>query len=138
MQLSNRRIEYRHRGTVVCRKMWMRIYGIGDQTMLRAKKLLKHQSRVTCRNSSPQTDEQDLIVCLLTRKFIDECETIADGAECEALEVVCWEIRLTFDRDMKDLKAVFLRIMDLKLHTEMPHERREQLQEILRGGGYIV
>eukprot|EP00808_Paulinella_micropora_P028721 g71844.t1 len=51
---------------------------------------------------------------------------------------VCWEIRLTFDRDMKDLKAVFLRIMDLKLHTEMPHERREQLQEILRGGGYIV
>jgi len=45
---------------------------------------------------------------------------------------------MSFDRAMTDVKAVFLRIMDLKFSESMPKERKETLKNILRGDGYIV
>jgi hypothetical protein len=49
-----------------------------------------------------------------------------------------WEIRLSFDRDMIDLRAVFLRIMELKFSPSMKNERKAEILNILKGGGYIV
>jgi len=51
---------------------------------------------------------------------------------------VQWEMRLTFDKAMEDLRACFLRIQDLKFSETMTSERKDQLLWILRGGGYIV
>eukprot|EP00808_Paulinella_micropora_P032051 g41821.t1 len=79
MQIANGDIQYRFRGTPVCRTMWMRIYGVGRHTMARAKKLLRYSNSLIKRNYTPQTDVQDLVIVLLLRKFMDECETIADG-----------------------------------------------------------
>eukprot|EP00808_Paulinella_micropora_P019194 g58835.t1 len=47
MQIANGDIQYRFRGTPVCRTMWMRIYGVGRRTMARAKKLLRTRKILT-------------------------------------------------------------------------------------------
>ena len=49
-----------------------------------------------------------------------------------------WEIRLSFDREMLDCRAVFLRILQLTFHPQMQRERREHVIDVLRGNGYIV
>jgi len=64
-------------------------------------------------------------------------QSIAEPGSPEFFEVQ-WEIRLSFDKAMSDVKAVFLRIMDLKFSDSMSKERKETLKNILRGDGYIV
>jgi len=64
-------------------------------------------------------------------------QSIAEPGSPEFFEIQ-WEIRMSFDRAMTDVKAVFLRIMDLKFSESMPKERKELLKNILRGDGYIV
>ena len=59
--------------------MWQRIYGIGNATILKAKKLLRHSAKYYERAYTPQTDVSDLVSTLLMRKFVEECETVADG-----------------------------------------------------------
>eukprot|EP00457_Paulinella_chromatophora_P006256 gb/GEZN01006274.1/.p1 GENE.gb/GEZN01006274.1/~~gb/GEZN01006274.1/.p1 ORF type:complete len:475 (-),score=13.57 gb/GEZN01006274.1/:83-1507(-) len=79
MALPNGKIAYHHRGVRVCQTMWCRVYGIGDKTLRRARRLLKYCNTLTERMTRPQSDVEDLVVVLLTKKFVEECETIADG-----------------------------------------------------------
>jgi hypothetical protein len=49
-----------------------------------------------------------------------------------------WEIRLNFDREMGDLRAVLLKIQELKFAENMGADRKAEILNILKGGGYIV
>ena len=49
-----------------------------------------------------------------------------------------WEIRLSFDRQMLDCRAVFLRILQLNFHPNVQRERRAHIIDVLRGNGYII
>lgn len=51
---------------------------------------------------------------------------------------VQWEIRINFDKNLEDVKAVMLRIVNLNFHPLMPKERREELKEVLHGDGFLV
>jgi len=64
-------------------------------------------------------------------------QAIAPPGSPEHFEVQ-WEIRMSFDKNMSDIRAVFLRIMDLKFSESMPIKQQEKLRTLLRGDGYIV
>lgn len=51
---------------------------------------------------------------------------------------VRWEMRLSFDRNMQQLRAVIMRIQELAFHEESTPAYRQQIRDILAGGGYIV
>jgi len=52
--------------------------------------------------------------------------------ECE------WSLRLSFDKKLEDLKAVFVRIIDVKTHPEMPKDHKDKVLEALKGEGYLI
>ncbi len=64
-------------------------------------------------------------------------QSLHDEDSPEKFEVQ-WEIRFSFDKDMIDLRAVFLRIQELKFSPKMSAERKAEILNILKGGGYIV
>ncbi len=49
-----------------------------------------------------------------------------------------WEIRLSFDKLMSDLRAVFLRIQDISFHKNATVPYQAQILDVLKGSGYIV
>ncbi len=52
--------------------------------------------------------------------------------ECE------WSLRLSFDKNLEDLHAVFVRIENVALHEDMPKESADKIMESLRGNGYLL
>jgi hypothetical protein len=52
--------------------------------------------------------------------------------ECE------WSLRLSFDKQMRDLRAVFVRIADVRLNDKMPEEQAEKVINALKGEGYLI
>lgn len=51
---------------------------------------------------------------------------------------VRWEMRLSFDRQMQQLRAVILRIQEIKFHEQATADYRRLITEVLTGSGYIV
>lgn len=51
---------------------------------------------------------------------------------------VRWELRCSFDRAMKELRASFLRIEELTFHPHATKQRKTEVQETLRGFGYMI
>ena len=51
---------------------------------------------------------------------------------------VRWEMRLSFDRDMQALRAVILRIQELRFSEDATPAYRQQIIDVLAGSGYIV
>jgi len=49
-----------------------------------------------------------------------------------------WSLRLSFDKQMSDLKAVFVRIIDVKTHPDMPKEEQDKVVDALKGEGYLI
>lgn len=51
---------------------------------------------------------------------------------------VRWEMRLSFDREMQALRAVILRIQELRFSEGATPAYRQQIIDVLAGSGYIV
>lgn len=51
---------------------------------------------------------------------------------------VCWEVRLSFDLGLLDLRASIMRIQDIKFHAEATEDYKKSLRLALTGNGYIV
>lgn len=51
---------------------------------------------------------------------------------------VRWEMRLSFDKQMSQLRAVILRIQEIRFHADASDEYRKQITNVLAGSGYIV
>jgi len=59
-------------------------------------------------------------------------------AEADDHFEVCWELRCSFDKGMEDLRAVFLRINDLRFMPNVKSDFKEKVTNVLRGSGYII
>ncbi|MGZ4107288.1 MAG: hypothetical protein ACXVO1_08115 [Tumebacillaceae bacterium] len=51
---------------------------------------------------------------------------------------VRWEMRLSFDKHMNNLRAVILRIQEIQFHPEATQAFKVQIRQVLSGSGYIV
>jgi hypothetical protein len=51
---------------------------------------------------------------------------------------VRWEMRLSFDLQLQQLRAVILRIQELRFHEQATADYKRLITEVLTGSGYIV
>ncbi|GAB5365620.1 hypothetical protein AAMO2058_001073600 [Amorphochlora amoebiformis] len=49
-----------------------------------------------------------------------------------------WSLRLSFDKNMEDLKAVFVRIIDVRTNPNMDKAEHEKILHALKGEGYLI
>jgi len=49
-----------------------------------------------------------------------------------------WELRMTFDKELKDLQAALMRVIDLKFSDSYPPEKRQILKQILVHGRLML
>jgi hypothetical protein len=52
--------------------------------------------------------------------------------------LVQWELQLSFDKQMKDLRAVWIRIKDIKFCDNITPALKDKVSNIAQGAGYIV
>ena len=78
---SNEGRQYRIRGKKVCRKMWMRYFGVGEKTMKRALKLYKNNKSfyVQAGPLAGRIVQDDWIYSLMFDYFEKNVQVIADG-----------------------------------------------------------
>ena len=79
MSGPNLRTTFRYRGVIVCKNMFMRVHGVGEKMMRRARALFVNNMSFDTRAFVDQTDQQDVIYVMLIQFFITDCETTADG-----------------------------------------------------------
>lgn len=51
---------------------------------------------------------------------------------------VCWEVRLSFDVRLTELKAALMRIQDIKFNEAATDEYKSDIRKALTGNGYII
>lgn len=49
-----------------------------------------------------------------------------------------WDIRMSFDGQLTDLKAAILRVNELRFHPDAPTARREQVRGLLHGASGLI
>jgi len=64
-------------------------------------------------------------------------QNLAAADSPEHFEVL-WELRCSFDKEMTDLFAVFVRVNDIKFHDQVTPQFKEQVTQVIRGSGYII
>eukprot|EP00808_Paulinella_micropora_P025207 g72457.t1 len=93
MSGPNFRTKFTHRGTPVCKVMWMRVYGVHDKMLRRARVLFLANMKIDTRANVDQGDMQDLIYVILNFPSIalhvrtewkNTCETMLVGPRCKA------------------------------------------------------
>lgn len=95
-----------------------------------------------------RTEEGWLIdICLLkgnisiTHKRKEESlERVGEGTGTgtEAQFNISWELRLSFDGDMKDMRAGLIRFKEITLNPLCSKEKKEEITEIFKGGELIL
>ena len=77
----NNTVQYMFRTSPVCKRMWMRIYGIGARTLKTAHKLLRNDTNVYLKHRGQRAvaTTDDVVAVILCEKFAKEAEICSDG-----------------------------------------------------------